>query len=135
MSHFTSIQTEIRQIDYLVKALADMGFDRVEIHDFATELYGFEGDVRPETAEIIIRRKYISPRSNDIGFKRQADGSYTGVISNYDSRQYSEDWIKQLTQRYAYHTLVETAPQQGFTVEEEEVLADGTIRIIIGQWV
>ena len=135
MSHFTSIQTEIRQIEYLTKALADMGFDSVEVHDFPVPLYGFEGDIRPESAEVIVRRKFISSRSNDIGFKRQPDGTFMAVISDYDSREYSGDWVKGLSQRYAYHALIGTAPQQGFTVEEEEVLEDGTIRVIIGQWV
>jgi hypothetical protein len=135
MSHFTSIQTEIRQIEYLTKALADMGFDSVEVHDFPVPLYGFEGDVRPESAEVIVRRKLISSRSNDMGFKRQPDGRFMAVISDYDSHQFSRDWVKGLSQRYAYHALIGTAPQQGFTVEEEEVLEDGTIRVIIGQWV
>lgn len=135
MSHFTSIQTEIRQVEYLTKALADLGFDCVEVHEFPTPLYGFEGDVREEFAEVIVRRKFISSRSNDIGFKRQGDGTFRAVISDYDSREYSLSWIQQLTQRYAYHTLIGTAPVQGFTVEEEEVLEDGTIRVVIGQWV
>ncbi|AFY84941.1 DUF1257 domain-containing protein [Oscillatoria acuminata] len=135
MSHFTSIQTEIRQIEYLTKALADMGFESVELHEFPVPLYGFEGDIRPESAEVIVRRKFISSRSNDLGFKRQFDGTFMAVISDYDSRQFSRDWIQKLTQRYAYHALIGTAPQQGFTVEEEEVLEDGTIRVIIGQWV
>ncbi|MCT7982637.1 DUF1257 domain-containing protein [Laspinema sp. A4] len=135
MSHFTSIRTEICQIEYLTQALADLGFNSVEVHEFPNPLYGFEGDIREESAEVIVRRKFISSRSNDIGFKRQADGTFIAVISDYDSQKYSGEWVKALTQRYAYHTLIKTAPEKGFTVEEEEVLEDGTIRVIIGQWV
>jgi hypothetical protein len=28
-----------------------------------------------------------------------------------------------------------TAPAQGFTVEEEETLEDGTIRVVVARWV
>jgi hypothetical protein len=40
-----------------------------------------------------------------------------------------------LTQRYGYHALMATAPAQGFTVEEEETLEDGTIRVVVARWV
>jgi len=46
----------------LTKALADMGFKEVEVHDTAQKLHGFQGDVRKETAEVIIRRKYVRQR-------------------------------------------------------------------------
>lgn len=71
MSHFTSIKTQIKNTDALIKALADVGFKNVEYHETAQHLYGYQGDVRPETAEIIIRKQYIGSMSNDIGFKRQ----------------------------------------------------------------
>jgi hypothetical protein len=28
-----------------------------------------------------------------------------------------------------------TVPEQGFVVEEEETLEDGTIRVVVGKWV
>ncbi|MBD1923513.1 DUF1257 domain-containing protein [Microcoleus sp. FACHB-831] len=135
MSHFTSIKTQIKNQEALVKALEDVGFKNVEVHNDAQHLYGFVGDVREQTAEVIIRRQHLGSASNDIGFKRQEDGQFEAIISEYDrAYQYSQQWLNQLTQRYGYHTLMETAPAQGFTVEEEEVLADGTIRVVVGRW-
>lgn len=76
MSHFTTIKTEIKNVNALVKALEDMEFiNQVELHEKAQGLYGFQGDLRPETAEVIIRRKYLGSASNDIGFKQQEDGT------------------------------------------------------------
>lgn len=86
-------------------------------------------------AEVIIRRQYIGAASNDIGFKQQNDGQFEAIISEYDCQQYSQEWLNKLTQRYGYHTLLATAPEQGFTVEEEETLADGTIRVVVARWV
>jgi len=134
MSHFTTIKTQIKDSIALVKALGDVGFKTVEVHETPQHLYGFQGDIRPDTAEVIVRRKYIGAASNDIGFQRQADGTYQAIISEYDRHQYSQTWLNTLTQRYGYHQLLETATNQGFAVEQQEVLEDGTIRVVVGRW-
>lgn len=135
MSHFTCIKTQLKNLDTLIQALADVGFHDIEVHEKAQHLYGYQGDVRPQTAEVIIRRQYIGTASNDIGFKQQDDGQFEAIISEYDCQKYSQEWLNNLTQRYGYHTLLATAPEQGFTVEEEETLEDGTIRVVVARWV
>jgi hypothetical protein len=135
MSHFTCIKTQIKNQAALIQALADVGFKTVEVHETAQHLYGFQGDVREQTAEVIIRRQYIGRASNDIGFKRQEDGQFEAIISEYDRHEYSQQWLNGLIQRYGYHALMATAPAQGFTVEEEETLEDGTIRVVVARWV
>jgi hypothetical protein len=135
MSHFTCIKTQIKDKTALVQALADAGFKAVEVHEQAQHLYGYQGDARPETAEVIIRRKYIGHASNDIGFKCQPDGTFQAIISAFDRHQYSQQWLNQLTQRYGYHHLMAQAPEQGFAIETEETLEDGTIRVVLGRWV
>ncbi|MGB3693453.1 MAG: DUF1257 domain-containing protein [Spirulinaceae cyanobacterium] len=134
MSHFTAIKTEIRDVDALVKSLDDVGFNQVEVHQEAQNLYGYQGDVREQTAEIVIRRQYIGQASNDIGFKQQSDHTFEAIISEYDRSKYSQNWLNELTQRYGYHTLMATAPTQGFAIEEEETLEDGTIRVVVAKW-
>jgi hypothetical protein len=135
MSHFTCIKTQIKNQNALLKALADVGFKEVEVHELAQHLYGYQGDLRSQTAEVIIRRQYIGSASNDIGFKRQKDGQFEAIISEYDRHKYSQAWLNSLTQRYGYHMLMETAPEQGFTIEEEQTLEDGTIRVVVARWV
>jgi hypothetical protein len=135
MSHFTTIKTNITDINALLKALQEQGFQSVEVHENAQPLYGYQGDIRPEKAEVIIRRKYVGNQSNDIGFQRQADGNFKAIISEYDRNKYSQDWLNSLTQRYGYHQLIMKAPSEGFTIEEEETIDDGTIRIVLGRWI
>ncbi len=135
MSHFTTIKTQIKDTSALVKALSDVSFAEVEVHPEPKHLYGYQGDIRPETAEVIVRRTYISGSSNDIGFQRQDDGTFKAIISEFDRRRYSQDWLNQVTQRYGYHLLMATAPAEGFSIEEEQVLEDGTIRVVVGRWV
>ena len=134
MSHFTSIKTQIKDKQALIKALNDVGFKNLEIHDTAQSLYGYEGDVRPETAEVIIRRQYIGSSSNDIGFKLQENGEYQAIISEYDRHRYNQQWLGKVMQRYGYYTLVNSAQEQGFTIEEDEVMEDGTVRVVVAGW-
>ncbi|BAY24131.1 hypothetical protein NIES2100_39240 [Calothrix sp. NIES-2100] len=134
MSHFTSIKTQIKNTDALIKALADIGFKNVEYHETAQHLYGYQGDVRPESAEVIIRKKYIGSMSNDIGFQRQDNGEFKAIISEYDRRKYDQPWLNKLMQRYGYHTLMASAQEQGFTIEEDEIMEDGTVRVVVARW-
>jgi hypothetical protein len=131
MSHFTTIKTQIYDRAILVKVLMEVGFEDVEVHDQPQPLYGYSGDVRPETAEIIIRRQFIGEFSNDIGFRQQADGSYTAIISDYDRVTYDQEWLGKLTQKYAYYKLLTIAHSQGLARQTEEILEDGTIRLVL----
>ena len=131
MSHFTTIKTQITDKNVLLKALSELGFSDVECHETAQHLYGFQGDARAQTAEIIIRRKYVGSASNDIGFKRHGDGTFEAIISEYDRRTYSQQWVGRLQQRYAYHTVREQLDQNRFTLVEEKVEADQTIRLVV----
>ena len=119
MSHFTKIRSKIVEKDALVKALADLGYRNVEVHEQAQHLYGYMGDKRPQTANVIIRRKDISPDSNDIGFKLMVDGTYQIIISEYDE-QILPKFVSNIMQRYAYVAVVDKLQSQGFKLEEQE---------------
>jgi hypothetical protein len=131
MSHFTRLQTRIVETDALCKALADVGFDKVEVHAEAQHLYGYQGDQRADTAEVIIRRRHVGRASNDIGFKRQPDGTFTAIISGYDRSKYSEAWLDKLTQRYAYHVTRAKLAEQGFDLVTEEKDEAGRIHLVL----
>jgi hypothetical protein len=131
MSHFTVLRTHITDVESLVKALAELGFPQVEVHQTAQHLYGYQGDVRPQTAEVIIRRQFIGRASNDIGFKRQEDGTFDAIISDYDRARYSQQWLHRLTQRYAYHVARARLEEQGFALVTEETQQDGQIHLVL----
>ena len=116
MSHYTVLRTQFVDVDALVKALADLGLTHVEVHEKPKHLRGWLGGVRLHSAEIIIRREHVGKVSNDIGFKRQADGTYIAIISEYDRRRYTDAWMGRLAQRYAYHVTMEKLTEQGFEV-------------------
>jgi len=68
----------------LLAALTDIGFPIAE-EGKNLPLYGYQGDPRPETAEIVVRRQHIGHASNDVGFTRTPDG-YAPIISEFDQR-------------------------------------------------
>ena len=68
----------------LLAALASLGYATVEEGE-ALPLFGYQGDRRPETAEIVVRRQHVGSASNDIGFARTARG-YVPIVSEFDER-------------------------------------------------
>jgi hypothetical protein len=68
----------------LLAALADLGYSEVEEGE-ALPLYGYQGDRRPETAELVVRRRRLGSASNDVGFARSPAG-YVPIVSEYDQR-------------------------------------------------
>lgn len=120
----------------MIKALTDMGFKeaQLKINKEAQQLQGYQGDLRDQTAEIILPRAVVGGCSNDIGFKLQSDGSYGAIISDYDKGNqeanrksehakdcggYSDKWLKKLNQRYAYHKMKDQLSDNGFFIESE----------------
>ena len=90
----------------LLAALADLGYAEVEEGE-ALPLYGYQGDRRPETAELVVRRRHLRPLSNDLGFRR-TDRGYVPVISDYDQRALlGGRFLPRLRTAYAEH-VVET---------------------------
>src|SRR3954468_7756841 len=68
----------------LLAALADLGYADVDEGE-ALPLYGYQGDPRPETAELVVRRRHLGSACNDVGFARTPAG-YVPIVSEYDQR-------------------------------------------------
>ena len=118
-------------VEHILKALKDMSFDKVEVHNNPQSLIGYEGLRRKQKAEIIIRKKYVGFASNDIGFRKNADGRYEAVISEFDRETYNKRWLDQLSQRYAYHVARDKMTEKGFDLIEETVDENNAIRLTL----
>ena len=74
--------------EILLAALAEHGWSqgKVEVHAEPQTMMDWQGKARPEKANVIIRRNNTGqPSSNDIGFIRNADGTYSPIVSDYDT--------------------------------------------------
>jgi Protein of unknown function (DUF1257) len=120
VSSYSTNETKFKDPTLLMAALQEMGFpiEEIEYHTKAVNLYGYHGDMREDTAEIVLRSKYVNARlstgaSNDIGLKLQADGTYAGIISGYDSNFANTAWLGRLSAAYARKSVIQNAAKQG----------------------
>jgi len=124
MSHFTTIKVQIKQGEVLLDVLQELGY-QVEQN---TQVRGYRGDTI--NAEYVIRQA----NAYDLGFRKNGEG-YELVADFWGAEINQQEFINNISQKYAHKTLMETIQTEGFNVEEEEVLADGTVRVIVGRWV
>jgi hypothetical protein len=133
VSHYSEVQIELIDEGGLVAALARLGFKgKVELHQEAQPLYGYQGDVRAQNAHVIIRRQHVGPAANDLGFERQADGKYRVWVSDYDVKynKYDAAWMGRLKQAYGVEKAKAEAKKRGYRMSEQK-LDDGRIRLVL----
>ncbi len=123
MSHFSTISIEIKNGDLLKQTLEDLGYPVKE----NTLVRGYLGNTA--IAEYVIPM----PNTYDIGF-RKIDDRYEFIADLWGLGLNMEDFLGAIAQQYATKTVVQSAIQQGFDIEQQEVLEDGTVRIVIGRW-
>lgn len=123
MSHFSTIQVQIKNGDILHQILQELGY-AIERN---TMVRGYRGD--RTKAEYVIRQE----NGFDLGFRRRGD-CYELVADFWGAGIDQRSFVQQITQTYAHKTLMATVQAQGFQVEAEEVLPDGTIRVLVGKW-
>lgn len=131
MSAYTTLKTHMVSVEHILQALKDMGFEIVEAYDRPQALIGYEGLARKQKAEIIIRKKHVGFASNDIGFRKNTDGRYEAIISEFDRETYNKKWLDQLNQRYAYHVAREKMTEKGFDLIQETVDENNSIRLTL----
>lgn len=124
MSHFTTIKVQIKNGEILHQVLKELEY-QVECN---TKVRGYRGDT--------IEAEYVIRQSNgfDLGFRRNGE-DYELVADFWGARINQEQFINLIAQKYAHKTLMSSVQEQGFSVEEEETLEDGTVRVIVGRWV
>ncbi len=124
MSHWTTIETQIRDIDALRAACAEMNLTLLE----NTEARGF-GENR-QRGDYVIRLN----GPYDIAASRQADGSFTlhtdwwkGHVEREVGRNFGR-----LLQLYAVHKATREARKRGLSVQRK-LLPSGAIKLNLGR--
>ncbi|MBE9031111.1 DUF1257 domain-containing protein [filamentous cyanobacterium LEGE 11480] len=124
MSHFSTVRVQIKNGTVLHEALLDLGHNVVQ----NAEVRGYQG--KTTTADYVVRQG----NGYDLGFRKQAE-AYELVADFWGAKIDQQQFINSVTQKYAHKMLMQTASQQGFNVEEEEIMQDGTVRVVVGRWV
>ena len=131
MSHYTVLTTRISDPHYLAEAIAEMGYEEVEVYDQAQPLIDYCGEETKQEAEVIVRRRHLGLFSNDIGFHRQYNGTMNAIISDYDRNKHNQGWMQELTRRYAYQAARGKLEAQGFDLTHEQRDEQGRIHLVL----
>jgi len=127
VSHFTRVQTVIRDQGLLEEALRQMhcrfqAGERVPIR-------GYQGN--EEFGQVVID----TGSAYDIGFQRQADQSFAvcadwwGVRNKTKLRQ--ESFLQEVNRTYAHLAVKRQVIEQGLIIEEENILPNGEIELVV----
>ena len=129
MSHFTTVKTKLRDLQCLKQALEDLKYEFEEAQE-GVEVRGYLNQT--ETADISIK----ASKTYDIGVRSTVDGyelfaDWWGVETTRGVTE--EEFVNQLTQRYAYHKVIKEVKVRGFSIEDEEQEQD-TIQLTVRKW-
>ena len=126
MSHFSQIKTQIRNLPALKQALSDLG---MTWQDGPREVRGYQGQTR--SAEVAIEQA----NGYDVGFSWNGQEYELVADLQFWQQNWSVDrFLNHVTQRYAYHTVLNETAQKGFQVTEQQKNQDGSIRLVLQRW-
>ena len=123
MSHFTSIQTQIKDLDALQDACKELG---VEL-DHNGVARGYATNTRTGDAVIRLKGPY------DIALNRQEDGNYgltTDWWNGHVEKEVGANFTK-LIQLYGVHKAMREARKKGY-LTSRKTLPNGAIKLTIG---
>jgi hypothetical protein len=122
MSHFSRIQTQMAEKEFVLKALKDMGFT---FQEGDQQVMGFAGQKSQVEIRIPLKMSY------DIGLRKKG-AAYEIVADWFGVHGINQkEFTNKLMQRYAYHATRSKLEQQGFDMIEEQVEETGQIRITL----
>lgn len=124
MSHFTTIKTQIKDIEILEKSLNELGYDNLKKNDI---IRGYLGN--KESADLVIKKN----NGYDIGFKKEGQ-VYNLVADFWGVEESQEAFTQKVMQKYSYNVVKEEALGQGFNISEEISQSDGTIKLVVQRW-
>lgn len=123
MSHFTSIQTQIKDLDALHDACKELGVELV--HGCVAR--GYAANTRTGDAVIKLKGPY------DIALNRQEDGNYaltTDWWNGHVEKDVGANFTK-LIQLYGVHKAMREAKKKGY-LTNRKTLPNGAIKLTIG---
>ena len=123
MSHFTSIQTQIRDLDSLADACKELGVELIR----GSEARGYAGQTRKGDAVVRLKGPY------DIALNRQEDGNYALTTDWWNGHVEKEVGVGfgKLLQHYGVHKATREARKKGY-LASRKTLPNGAIKLTIG---
>ena len=127
MSHFSTIQTKIKDRPALLEALELLG-------------YNANQDVKLENPLDHKHKQWQVDVAvgNDIGFRWNAQTESYQLVTDLETWKEPippKRFVEKVTQQYARSIVHTTAKEEGFEIEEEWELDDNSIEVTVTRWV
>ena len=128
MSHFSTIKTQIKEAEPLIKALDNLGFTINQEEKFVK---GYRGKFTAVDISINI------PGDTKVGFKWDHKSNTYELVTDLDLWKFEipvERFISKVTQMYAYQTIISKTKEDGYQIVEQKNKNDGSIELVLTKW-
>ena len=129
MSHFSTIKTQLREEEPLIKALNNLGYIINQEEKFVK---GYRGKISAVDMSINL------PGETKVGFKWDNNSNSYELVADLDLWKFDlpvERFISKVTQMYAYQTIISKTKEDGYQIVEEKNKNDGSIELVLTKWV
>jgi hypothetical protein len=126
MSHFTRIRTKLYDLTILKKSLSDL---KLEWRTDDSEIQNFNG--QKDQVQLVIKQK----NDYDLGFKwNGTEYELVADLMFWDQAYSVEKFLNQVTQRYAYNSILQVSEKQNFSFAQTKNSEDGSIRMLLRRY-
>ena len=128
MSHFSTIKTQLKEADPLIKALDSLGYNIIQEEKFVK---GYQGKFTAVDISMNL------PGDTQVGFKWSNNSNAYELVTDLDLWKFElpvERFISKVTQMYAYQTIISKTKEDGYQVVEQKNKNDGSIELVLTKW-
>ena len=128
MSHFSTIRTQLKEEEPLIKALQNLGYPINQEEKFVK---GYKGMFTAVDISMNL------PGDTKVGFKWDNNSNAYELVTDLDLWKFEipvERFISKVTQMYAYHTIISKTYEDGYQIVEQKNKNDGSIELVLTKW-
>ena len=128
MSHFSTIKTQLKEAEPLIKALNNLGYIINQEEKFVK---GYRGKFTAVDISMNL------PGDTKVGFKWDNNSNSYELVTDLDLWKFDlpvERFISKVTQRYAYETIISKTKEEGYQIVEQKNQNDGSIELVLTKW-
>ena len=128
MSHFSTIKTQLKDADPLIKALNNLGYIINQEEKF---IKGYRGKFTAVDLSMNL------PGDTKVGFKWDNNSKAYELVTDLDLWKFEipvERFISKVTQMYAYETIISKTKEDGYQIVEQKNQNDGSIELVLTKW-
>ena len=128
MSHFSTIKTQLKDAEPLIKALNNLGYTINQEEKFVK---GYKGKFTAVDISMNL------PADTKVGFKWDKNSNAYELVTDLDLWKFDlpvERFISKVTQMYAYETIIAKTKEDGYQIVEQKNQNDGSIELVLTKW-